>query len=268
MWTAALWGLVAGAALLVGAGIAMVARVPARVIGAVMGFGSGVLFSAVAFELTEEAISGAGLAVVTAALLAGAGTYLAGDWAVSRAGAHRRKSPLHGGATIAHHERLRMATPAALAAAPAAPATAPATAAGALVVGALLDGIPESAAIGISLLDGGGVGVAFVAAVFLSNVPEGMAATAGLMKSGRRRRSILGLWLVVALASAVAAGLGYAVLGAAGPALLGGIQAFAAGAVLAMLATTMLPEAVDHAGRLVGLVTVLGFAAAVLLGEL
>ena len=149
------------------------------------------------------------------------------------------------------------------------PTPAPtAPAAGARVLGALLAGIPESAAIGISLLDGGGVGLAFVAAVFLSNVPEGMAASAGLLASGRSRGRILALWAVVMLASAIAAGTGYAVLGAAGPGLLGAIQAFAAGAVLAMLATTMLPEAVDHAGRLVGLVTVLGFVLAFLLGEL
>ena len=245
MWTAAFWGLFAGAALLLGAGIALVTRVPTKVVGIVMGFGAGVLFSAVAFELTAEAIEGAGVVVVVAALVIGA---------------YRRKSPLHGGTHVAMHRFLHLrsvhaedrAIQQALTTAP----KVATPAAGALVIGALLDGIPESAAIGISLLDGKGIGLAFVAAVFLSNIPEGMAA------------SILALWLAVAVVAAFAAGLGYAVLGAAGPALLGGIQGFAAGAVLAMLATTMLPEAVDHAGRWVGLVTVLGFAAAVLLGEL
>lgn len=290
MWTAAFWGLIAGAALLVGAGIGLLGRVSLRMIGAVMGFASGVLISAVAFELTLEAKEGAGLYVVAAAMLTGALVYLAGDWAVSNAGAHRRKSPLHGGrhpdppgdpATAAPPSGPVVASspaaprPAASSPAAAGPAAAPTSAvpaaagsAGALVIGALLDGIPESAAIGISLLGDAAVGVAFVAAVFLSNVPEGMAATSGLKSSGRSTRYILLLWLSVALASAVAAALGYAVLGSAGPAVLGGIQAFAAGAVLAMVASTMLPEAVEHAGRLVGLVTVLGFVAAVLLGEL
>lgn len=284
MWTAAFWGLIAGAALLVGAGLVMVRPVRLRVIGAVMGFGAGVLFAAVAFELTAEALDGAGSGVVVA-LVAGALVYVAGDWAVSNAGAYRRKSPLHGGTGVSQHHRLVALHHAAVVASPVstqAPApepepgsassptggSAPATAAGALVLGALLDGIPESVAIGISLIDGGGVGVAFVAAVFLSNVPEGLAASAGLLQADRSRRSILGLWTLVAVVSALAAGLGFAVLGTAGPAVLGGIQAFAAGAVLAMLATTMLPEAVDHAGRLVGVVTVLGFVAAVLLGEL
>lgn len=254
MLTAALWGLFAGGALLVGAVLALVLPIPLRVVGAVMGFGSGVLVSAVAFELTAEAIASAGLVVVTVGLISGALVYLAGDWAISNAGAHRRKSPLHGGT----HPSAYADPPVKAAAAPAA----------ALVLGALLDGIPESAAIGISLLDGEGVGLAFVAAVFLSNVPESMAASAGLKASGRSGRSILSLWLAVALASSVAAALGFGVLGDTGPSVLGGIQAFAAGGVLAMLATTMLPEAVEHAGRLVGLVTVLGFAAAVLLGEI
>lgn len=278
MVTAALWGFFAGMALLVGAAVALILPVPNRVVGAVMGFGSGVLFSAVAFELTEEAIADSGLLVVTCALLAGALVYIAGDWAVSEAGAHRRKSPLHGGTDRRTHRLLHadlhrqraVATtaPQVSAPAPAPPARAATPAAAALVIGTLLDGIPESAAIGVSLLAGEGVGLAFVAAVFLSNIPEGIGATVGLRASGHRRRGILLLWLGIALASGAAAGLGYAVLGAAGPTLLGGIQAFAAGGVLAMLATTMLPEAVDHAGRLVGLVTVVGFAAAVLLGAL
>ncbi len=261
MWMAAFWGLVAGAALIVGAVLALAMPLPHKVIGMVMGFGAGVLVAAVAFELTAEAMHEAGLVVVTLALITGAAVYVAGDWAVSNAGGHRRKSPLHGG-TFPHLHALH-----AVPTVPTAPPVATGSG-GALVLGSLLDGLPESAAIGISLLDGKGVGLAFVAAVFLSNIPESMSASAGLKASGRSPRWILGLWLAIALTSALAAALGYAVLGSAGPLALGSIQAFAAGAVLAMLAQTMLPEAVDHAGRIIGLVTVLGFAAAVLLGEL
>ena len=130
----------------------------------------------------------------------------------------------------------------------------------ALVLGALLDGIPESAAIGISLLDGAGVSTAMVAAVFLSNVPESMSASTGLRASGRSTTWILTLWAAVAAASTLSAVLGYALLGDAPAATVGFIQTFAAGAILTMLADTMLPEAVEHAGRLVGIVTVLGFA--------
>ena len=136
----------------------------------------------------------------------------------------------------------------------------------ALVLGALLDGIPESAAIGITLLDGEGVGAAMVAAVFLSNVPESLSATTGLKASGRSTRWILGLWALVCLASTLASLAGYALLGDAPAGTVAFIQTFAAGAILTMLADTMVPEAVEHAGPLVGLFTVLGFAVAFFIG--
>ena len=238
MLEAAWWGFVGGAALLLGAAIGVLWQVPHRVVGLVMGFGAGVLFSALAFELTAEAYLSAGAPPVVLGLLAGALVYFAGDEWLDRRGAHRRKNP---------------------AAAP------PAAAASALVLGALLDGIPESAAIGLSLVDGEGVGVAVVTAVFLSNVPEAMAASAGLRAAGQSRRHVFGVWGLVTLAGTVAAALGYALLGDADPRTVAATQAFAAGAILTMLADTMLPEAVEHAGRLVGLVTVLGFVAAFLL---
>jgi ZIP family zinc transporter len=138
----------------------------------------------------------------------------------------------------------------------------------ALVLGALLDGIPESAAIGVSLLGGGEVGIAMVAAVFLSNVPESMSASAGLKRAGRSTGQILRLWLLVMVASGLAAGAGFVLLQGASPALVAGIQTFAAGAIITMLADTMMPEATEHAGRLVVLVTMLGFALAFLLSAL
>ena len=138
---------------------------------------------------------------------------------------------------------------------------------GALVLGALLDGIPESAAIGVSLVGGGGVGVAVVAAVFLSNIPEGLSASSGMKASGRSTPYVLGLWVAVAAASTAAAALGYLLLGGASPEVVAIVQAFAAGAILTMLSDTMVPEAVKHAGSLVGLVTALGFVLAFLLSN-
>src|SRR3954451_2693255 len=137
--------------------------------------------------------------------------------------------------------------------------------AGAIVLGALMDGIPESVAIGVSLLDGGGVGVAVVAAVFLSNVPESLSAATGLSKAGHSQRYIIGLWTAVLVVSAIAAAVGYGLFGGAAGKLIAGIQAFAPGAILTMLADTMMPEAFDHGGGLVGLVTVFGFSSAFLL---
>jgi len=226
-------------------------KVGLRAIGLVMAFGAGVLISAVAFELTEEAYRSAGSSAAALGLAAGSVTFFTGDWLIDRQGGHRRKSPVHGGV------RAGSASGGSKAAGGAAAASGMA-----LVLGALLDGIPESAAIGISLLGGGGVGVAMVAAVFLSNIPESMSATTGLRASGRSTGWILGLWALVVGASTLASVAGYALLGGASEETVAFIQTFAAGAILTMLADTMMPEAVEHAGRLVGLLTVLGFAVA------
>lgn len=238
MLEAAWWGFVGGAALLVGAVMGIFLPVRGRVIGLVMAFGSGVLISALSFELVEEAYAESGGLAVVLGLLSGSLAFFVGDWFIDQHGGHRRKSP-----------------------------TGPQAGAGglALVLGALLDGIPESAAIGVSLVGGGGVGVAFVAAVFLSNVPEALSASTGLKAAGRSSRYILGLWAAVTVASAVAAAAGFAFLADQPVLMVAVVQAFAAGAILTMLADTMLPEAVDHAGPLVGVVAALGFTVAFLI---
>ena len=117
----------------------------------------------------------------------------------------------------------------------------------------------------MSLIGGGSVGLAVVAAVFLSNIPGSLSASAGMRSAGHTTRGNLGLWLAVTAASTVAAALGFAALSGADPAWVATIQAFAAGAILTMLVDTMVPEAVEHAGPLVGLLTVLGFSTAFLL---
>jgi ZIP family zinc transporter len=135
----------------------------------------------------------------------------------------------------------------------------------AIVLGAMLDGIPESVVLGSTLLGGAGVGVPFLAAVFMSNVPEALSAAADLRKEGHQPTWIIGLWVGVALVSGLAAALGYWVLGGMGSGAVPLVQAFAAGAILTMLADTMIPEAFDNGGDLTGLATVFGFAAAFLL---
>lgn len=238
MLEAAFWGFVGGAALLLGAALGLRLPVTQRQIGLVMAFGSGVLISALAFELTAEAFDRGGSDVVALGLAAGALTFFVGDLAVDRRGGEHRKRS--GGQQASG-------------------------AGAAIVVGAMLDGVPESVAIGVSLLGGEGVGVAVVAAVFLSNVPESMSAATGLRAAGRSAAWIMRLWLGVALLTAAAAAIGYGVLGDASPDTVGVIQAFAAGAILTMLADTMMPEAFEQGGRITGLVTVLGFAVAFLL---
>lgn len=237
-----LWGFVGGAALIVGAVAGLLFDVPRRVIGLVMAFGAGVLISALAFDLTAEALRTGGFDATALGLLAGSAVfYLADRWLSGRGGAGRKRS------TPGPDDDASVG----------------------LVLGAVLDGVPESVVIGISLLSGEGVGVAMVVAVFLSNVPESMSAATGL--KGRRSAGwIIALWTAVAVVSAVSAGLGYLALGHAPPDVVAAIQAFAAGAILTMLVDTMIPEAyeAEQRSKLTGVVSTAGFALAVLLSTL
>src|SRR5262245_47925916 len=244
MWEAAFWGFVGGFALIVGAVVGLTVRTPPKAIGLVMGFGAGVLISAVAFDLTEEAFESAGAVPVVVGLVAGALTFYVGDWLIDRRGGEGRKQSPSGGAEEQEGS------------------------ANAIVLGAMLDGVPESVAIGVTLLKGGTVGVAVVTAVFLSNIPESLSSAAGL-RSRHSRRWILGLWVGVALLSAASAAAGYGLLGSTSPATVAVVQAFAGGAIITMLADTMMPEAFKEANRsnTVGLVTCVGFILAFLLSH-
>jgi ZIP family zinc transporter len=237
MLEAAFWGSVGGAALVVGAIAGLAIPTAQRVIGLIMAFGSGVLISALAFELTAEAFREGGAGSVALGLAGGAVAFFLGDLAIDRRGGNHRK---------------RSGGPQSSTGMP-------------IVMGALMDGIPESVAIGVSLVGGGGVATPVVAAVFLSNIPESLSAATGLRKAGHSTRYILCLWTAVAVASAIAAAVGYQLLGDASGGTIATIQAFAAGAILTMLADTMMPEAFEHGGSAVGLLTVLGFALAFML---
>ena len=230
------WGALGGSALVLGAVAAVVWRIPVRVLGMVMGFGAGVLISALAFDLVEEAVeTSAGEGGVAVGLLTGAVVFFAGDALIDRMGGEGRKAS---DGSQAEGSGL------------------------AIVLGAVLDGIPESIVLGLGLLAGEGVSVAFIAAVFISNLPEGLAATTGLVASGWTRGHVLLLWAGVAFVSALSALLGYVVFDGASPGTVAFVLAFAGGAILCMLADTMMPEAFAHEGRLVGLFTAAGFALA------
>jgi ZIP family zinc transporter len=240
MIEAFLWALLASSALVVGAVAGVAMKVPRAWVGLALAFGAGALISAVAFELTAEAFETGGAGLLAAGLAAGAITFFIGNRWLHTRGAARR------GARVRPAEDAQGLS---------------------IVLGALLDGIPESIVLGTMLLAGGAVAPAFLAAVVLSNVPEGLSASADLRQQGHARGWILRLWISIAVASAATAAVAYALLDKPGAAVPF-VQAFAAGALITMLVDTMIPEAYEDSGDRAGLVTVLGFALAFLLSAL
>jgi ZIP family zinc transporter len=234
MLTAVLWGGLASAALLVGYYLAE-RGLSNRTIGIVMGFGAGALLSAIAYELVpESALGGGGMAV---AFCIGALAFFGADWLIDHRGGADRKD-ITGGQVGSGS---------------------------AIFIGTLLDNVPESIILGMGLALGGAINVAFLAAVFISNLPEGVAGTLNLEASGRSRRNIFWMWTALVIISALCAGLGYIIIRWL-PSADGHLaQAFAAGAMLTMLADAMMPEAFEHGGKLVGIMTVMGFLVAAIL---
>jgi ZIP family zinc transporter len=173
-------------------------------------------------------------------LFAGCGVFFGGDWLIDRAGGAERKSAGGGDRSSAL----------------------------AIVLGTILDGIPESIVIGLTIFESGSVGAAYLVAVFVSNVPEAISSSVGLTASGWRPRRILGMWTLIAVISGLASLVGYVALQDASASAVAFMLAFAAGAILTMLSDTMMPEAYEHGGRLVGVVTTLGFAVAFMIDQL
>ncbi|GGB74479.1 ZIP family zinc transporter [Knoellia flava TL1] len=242
---AGLWGLLAGGALVIGAAVAWFVRVPQRVVATVMAFGAGVLISALSFDLVDEAERTGGLVPTAGGFLAGAVVYVAANVLLARRGARHRKRS---------HEMQgsEEETPGSGAA---------------IAVGALLDGIPESIVLGLTLLTGEGVGVAVLVAIFLSNLPEGLSSAAGMKASHRSARYVFGVWGGIAVASGLAGLVGVLVLEGASPETVAAITALAAGAILAMVADTMIPEAFEKTHLYAGLAATVGFLSAFVLSH-
>ncbi|MGY1660285.1 ZIP family metal transporter [Geodermatophilus sp. SYSU D00705] len=237
---AGLWGLLGGGALVAGALVAWFVRVPQTVIASVMAFGSGVLISAVAFDLMAEAAATGGLPATALGFVGGAVAYLAANAALARRGARHRKRS--GGQQPSEGEQSGSGA--------------------AIAVGALLDGVPESVVLGLGLIGGGSVSASVLAAVVISNVPEGLSSAAGMKAGGRSARYVFGVWGAIAVASGLAALVGYTALGGAPPEVVAVITAVAAGAILTMIADTMIPEAFERTRTWTGVITSLGFLVA------
>ncbi len=234
MLQAVVWGGVAASSLVIGALLGVVRRWPPLLIGVVLGFGAGALISSVAFDLAQEGLALSGAVPVAIGIALGALVFFLADAVVERIGGRSG-----GGAAGL-----------------------------VLALGALLDGIPEQAVLGIGLVSGGGISVALVVAIFVSNLPEAIGSSADMVEAGKSKRSIVVLWLVVAAICVTATLGGAAVASAASPELRGGINGFAAGALLVMLADSMIPEAKEKARNWAGLSVVVGFAVAAGLSQL
>jgi ZIP family zinc transporter len=238
MVSAFLWGGASAVSLLIGYLLAR-RKLSNRAVGLVMGFGAGALIAAIAYELVPESVA---LGWKVALFLVGGGViFFAIDWLVDRMGGAKRK-------IIAGHEE--------------------GSSGAAVYIGTLIDAIPESIVLGMGLAMGGSIQVAFLVAVFVSNTPEAVAGTLSLRAAGHSDRQIVWMWVSLVIVSGIAAALGFGLVEILPTADGTLAQAFAAGAMLMMLADAMVPEAYTHGGRLTGLWTVLGFVAAAALSTL
>ena len=218
-------GILAQSSLLLAGLLVCWVAVPPRLVGVLAGFGAGALIAAVSFDLIGEAkhLDAWQMALW---MLIGLGVFLGGDFLVER----RFGSEGTGGSL-------------------------------GIVVGSVVDGVPESIIFGIQVATGFPVSTSFLSAVFVSNIPQGVAPSADLHASGWSVRRLGGLWLLVVVACGVAAALGFAAANAFSAATGDRMAALAAGGLLAMLTNSLVPFAYERGGSLAGAATVVGFCA-------
>ncbi|MFL5754280.1 MAG: ZIP family metal transporter [Bacteroidia bacterium] len=240
-----IWGLISGSALILGAFISLYTRLPRKLIAAVMAYGSGVLISTLSFELIDEAYTSGGIKSTAIGFLSGATFYTICNLLLVRRGAGRRK---HSAKQVQENEQKGSGM--------------------AIALGSIMDGIPESIVIGLSFLQGKGVSYVTVIAIFLSNIPESLSSATGMKNAGRTKKYILFLWTAICILMGLSALAGYAVFSNFSAEANAATMSVAAGAILAMISDTMIPEAFHLTRNFTGLIIVAGFLTAYLLSKM
>jgi zinc transporter, ZIP family len=253
-------GFIASIPLVIGCIVALFVSLPKGVIAAIMAFGSGVLVAALTFSLVEEAfsLSQSILPVIIGFIFGGVSYSVANRILDKKSKGHRDSSANSNTSPVRNRKRSHGDN-----------AGGGKSASGlSLLVGSVMDNIPENMALGISLVTGGAVNIVLIAAIFISNFPEGLASTEGMKTNGRSKKYIIGLWSIAVIIGTISTAIGFAVLSKASPFVISIAISFAAGAILVMLAESMIPEAFEEGGSKIGLAAMAGFAVAFILGRI
>ncbi|TDM10441.1 ZIP family metal transporter [Macrococcus lamae] len=246
MGMALVWGLVSGGAVLLGSLISLVVHIPKKLLGFIMAFGVGVLIGAATFELLQESLAKGEIMNTIIGFLTGAVTFTVLEAIISRKGGKHRKRSEIPNKKESNNDESGIG----------------------IFIGTVMDAIPESIMLGASLIGGKGVSLLLLLAIFISNIPEGLSSTTGMLKSGNSKKKVLMLFIAVTVIAGLSALGGYVFLDHADPKILAFISSFAAGGIITMIGATMMPEAYEDGGAVVGLVTAFGVLTSVLLDHL
>ena len=244
MWAFS-WGVAAASGALVGGILGLMTQLRHRAIAAFMSLGAGVLLSAASFKVASEALTVAGAVSTTCGMIGGAATF-----------------SIANAALLAARDRKRCGE------CKPQPSETDAPGSGtSIALGTALDAVPEALVLGVALR-AGGPDLALVFALALANVPEALSGTAGMRLASRSSTYVLSLWGGTTLGTAATTAIAFYSLSDLGPHAIAMLKAYGAGALIAMTAESMIPEAFHNGPRYSGVLAAAGFAALILVGEL
>ena len=233
--------------MIAGAALASYVNLKKSIIAPIMAFGAGVLIAALTFSLIEEAYNLVNdLVPVVLGFTLGGLSYSIANYILNRKSGTKNRKRSHGENAGGGKDASGIA----------------------LMIGSLMDNIPENMALGISIVAGGTVNMVLIAAIFISNFPEGLASSQGMKNSGRSIRKILLLWAIVVAIGTISSAIGFSILANVNKAVVSIALSYASGAILVMLAESMIPEAFEEGGSKIGLAAMAGFVVAFILGRI